>query len=146
MRPVDDIHRSLKRLQLKASPKLDKRVYDDISNALLEHERTGALKVRPHIWQAAVKFRATRLAVAAVIVLGIGLLAARWSPDESTYTSSTTSIAKSPHHLMTAMSLTMAYRRGGMDAVETQYAEAIDMLGPRPPDFSLKELSRRSDG
>jgi hypothetical protein len=42
--------------------------------------------------------------------------------------------------MMTAMSLTIAYRRGGLEAVEQQCEKAIEMLGPRPKTISVQEL------
>lgn len=39
MRPADNIHNQIKKLQLKASADLDKRVHDEISQALAHSER-----------------------------------------------------------------------------------------------------------
>jgi hypothetical protein len=48
--------------------------------------------------------------------------------------------------MLTAMSLTMVYRRGGIEALERQCEQAIEMLGPRPTSLSLKQLLEDSNG
>jgi hypothetical protein len=48
--------------------------------------------------------------------------------------------------MMTAMSLTMAYRRGGIDALDEQCEKAIRMLGPRPLRLTLGQLLAENNG
>jgi len=62
MKPIDDINRLIKKLQVKASTKLDRRVHDDISRAIVESERVVGL----NIWRM-------KLAVAAAIVIAFGV-------------------------------------------------------------------------
>ena len=40
MKPADDIHKLVRKLQLKASADLDRRVHEDISRALAESRKT----------------------------------------------------------------------------------------------------------
>ena len=73
MRPSDNINELIKKLQLKASADLDKRVHDDISAALTESEKTKSVQPEPNIWRIIMKSRITKLAAAAaitIIVLG----------------------------------------------------------------------------
>jgi hypothetical protein len=89
MRPTNDIYKLIKKLQLKASAKLDKRVYDDISKALAESEKhtlsevEGAESVRsePNILRSITRSGIAKLAVAAAILIafGVGFSAGRWS-------------------------------------------------------------------
>jgi len=81
MRPADDIHKLIKKLQLKASPKLDKRVHDDISKALAESKKAESARVEPNIWRIITKSGVTKLAVAAAIFIafGMGFSIGRWS-------------------------------------------------------------------
>jgi hypothetical protein len=46
----------------------------------------------------------------------------------------------SPAQMMTMMSLQAAYQRGGTEALERQFDQALKMLGPRTTSMSLKEL------
>ena len=69
MRPADNINELIKKLQLKASAELDKRVHNDISAALGESEKTKSVHAEPNIWRIIMKSRISKLAAAAVIML-----------------------------------------------------------------------------
>jgi outer membrane lipoprotein-sorting protein len=69
MRPADDLYESIKKLKLKASSDLDKRVHDDISKALAESEKTDSAVTQPDIWRNVMKSPITKLAAAAVIII-----------------------------------------------------------------------------
>jgi outer membrane lipoprotein-sorting protein/predicted house-cleaning noncanonical NTP pyrophosphatase (MazG superfamily) len=71
MRPADNINELIKKLQLKASAELDKRVHDDISAALTESEKTKSVQPEPNIWRTIMKSRIIKLAAAAVIVIAV---------------------------------------------------------------------------
>lgn len=90
-------------------------------------------------WQSIIKSPITKLA-AAVIIIAIGLFLAHQGPSEPVETTKAAKVAKSPAEMMTAISLTIAYRRGGLEAVEQQCEKAIEMLGPRPKTISVQEL------
>jgi hypothetical protein len=75
MRPTDNINELIKRLKLKASVDLDKRVHDDISMALAgSHEKEAAV-IQPNIGRIIMRSPITKLAAAAVIIIAcmIGL-------------------------------------------------------------------------
>ncbi len=48
--------------------------------------------------------------------------------------------------MMTAMSLNIAYRKGGIEEVEKQYNEAFKLLGPRPATITVTELLAEYNG
>jgi hypothetical protein len=81
MKPADDIHRMIKKMQLKASADLDRRVHNDISKALAESEKTESTHTEPNIWRWVPKGGIIKLAVAAAIFItfGIGFFTGRWS-------------------------------------------------------------------
>jgi hypothetical protein len=70
MKPKDDIHKLIKKLQIKASAELDRRVHNDISKALAESEQavTG-----PIILRFIMKGGAMKLAIAAAIIIAFGV-------------------------------------------------------------------------
>jgi hypothetical protein len=71
MRPEDDIHKMIKKMHVKASAELDKKVHDDISSSLAES--TGAeLSTKRSIMKFAV-------AAAILIAFGVGFSVGRWS-------------------------------------------------------------------
>jgi len=71
MKPADNISELIKKLQLKASADLDKRVHDDISAALAKSQKTESARTEPNIWRTIMKSRITKLAAAAVIIIAI---------------------------------------------------------------------------
>jgi len=71
MRPADNINDLIKKLQLKASAALDTRVHDKISAALAESEKTKSVHAEPTIWRKTVKSSTTRIAAAALIIIGV---------------------------------------------------------------------------
>jgi hypothetical protein len=71
MRPADNINELIKKLKLKASADLDKRVHDDISAALTESEKTKSVQPEPNIWRIIMKSRISKLAAAAVIIISV---------------------------------------------------------------------------
>ncbi|MHC4098950.1 MAG: hypothetical protein ACYSU3_23195, partial [Planctomycetota bacterium] len=88
--------------------------------------------------------RVIKFAAAAVIIAAIGLIAVfvHQGPDER----NGSSYDQSPAKMMSAISLTMAYRRGGIDTLDEQCEKAIRMLGPRPLRLTLGQLLTENNG
>jgi hypothetical protein len=68
MRPADNINELIKKLQLKASADLDRRVHDDISMTLAEPDKTKSAISQPKIRRTIMKSPIIKLAAAAVII------------------------------------------------------------------------------
>jgi hypothetical protein len=82
-----------------------------------------------------------RLAVAAAIVIAIGLFALNRSAQESQKPFSPPEAAtKSPAEIMTMGSLRLAYEQGGIEGLDRQLQNALDEFGPRSSSVSLQEL------
>jgi len=92
------------------------------------------------VFSIVLKSRAVKVAAAAVIIVAISFFIAYPGPDEQGQA------AKSPAEMVTAMSLRMAYRQGGMEALEKQCDEAVKLLGPSRPGSSLADLYRDLNG
>jgi len=75
VRPAENINELIKKLQLKASADLDRRVHEDISRALTEPKKTESAPPEPNIWRIIMKSPITKLATAAVVIIAcvIGL-------------------------------------------------------------------------
>lgn len=69
MRPADNINQLIKKLHLKASADLDKRVHDKISNAPAKLSRKESAVTQPNIWSNIMKNPMIKLAAAAVIII-----------------------------------------------------------------------------
>lgn len=73
MRPSDNINELIKKLHLKASAELDKRVHNDISAALTKSEQTKSVQPEPNIWRTIMKSRIIKLTAAAVIIIAVAI-------------------------------------------------------------------------
>jgi len=71
MRPAENIDKLIKKLHVKASAELDKRVHSEISKALAESKETKSAKDESNIWRTIMKSRIMKLAVAAVIIIAV---------------------------------------------------------------------------
>ncbi len=74
MRPADNVNDLMKKLQLKASGDLDKRVNDDISRALAESDKTKSAVIQPKIGSTIMKSPIVKLAAAAMIIIALVVL------------------------------------------------------------------------
>jgi len=81
MRPEDDIHKMIKKIHLKASAELDRRVHDHISGTLAESEKhalsevegTELARAEPNIKRSTTKGGAVKFAIAAAILIAFGI-------------------------------------------------------------------------
>ncbi len=99
---------------------------------------------QPSIWRTVRRSPITKLAAAAVIIVVIGLIAVfvHRDPGEQPVPK----VVNSPTKMMSVISLTMAYRRGGIEAVDEQCEKAIRMLGPRPLHLTIGQLFKDTNG
>jgi len=79
-----------------------------------------------------------KLAVAALLLaaLGLSLLDTPKKPDAPD-----TAMSAPASSMMSLAALNRAYRQGGIDAIDDQYAQAYAKLGPRPSSVTLSALS-----
>ena len=98
------------------------------------------------IWTAAFRSRITKLAAAAVIIIAVGLFLVHRGPDEQIKPTEVAKAAKSPAEMMTMASLNIAYRQGGIEAVEEICDRAFKMVGPRPAEITVTELLAEYNG
>ncbi len=92
------------------------------------------------------KSRTAKLTAAAVIIITIGFFLIGRNPDEQTKNRTKTQFKKSPAEMLTAVSLNIAYRKGGIEAVEKQCEEAFNTMGYRPRKVSIQELMVEFNG
>jgi hypothetical protein len=97
------------------------------------------------ILKVILKSPLTKIAAAAVIILGVSIFITQKDPGEQEQPN-IAKATKSPAEMMTAMSLTIAYRKGGMEALEEQYDEAYKQLGPRPGSLSVDQIITEFNG
>jgi len=147
MRPKENVEKFVRvgKPRVTTSRQMDKRTLDDSFAAMEQTIRTKSTEHKPSAPGIIIRSRMIKLAAAAaVIIVALGLTAVlvHQGPGER----SVPIVVKSPTKMMTAMSLTMAYRRGGIDAVDEQCEKAIRMLGPRPLRLTLGQLLKENNG
>ena len=142
MKPTDNTEDFVRRGKAKVAtdPQMDKRVLGD-SFAAMDETAAGKSSVVRMILQN----RAARFAVAAVIILGVGLLSDQLGPREQEPLE-IRRVAKSPAEMLSVLSLNMAYRRGGLEAVDDVSNEAFKLLDSKPAGVSVRELLAGSNG
>ena len=122
----------------QATPRFDadawQRKYRSEFGALLARAQTGRnrlkpVRLRPAFWLGIA---------AAVVVTGYGLLC--WTGSYRTQAPPPAARAKSPAQLVMMSSLSSAFRRGGMEALDRQLDEAVEQLGPRPMSVPMARL------
>ncbi len=89
-------------------------------------------------WQTITKLAAA----AAVIIVAIGLFLIQRGPNDRVEPPKVPKVSKSPSGLTTVISLKMAYRQGGLQAVEKQCDRAVRILGARLDGISAGQLIR----
>lgn len=117
-----------------------KQKYPREFQALLSRAVNGSLVHRPNIWQTIIRNHVSRLAVAAVIIAAIGLFLGRVRHTPDSPTARLQPVDQSPAKMMSMMSLKMVYQRGGFDALDKQFKDNLDVLGPPLSSISLQEL------
>ena len=107
---------------------------------LLASRRQSGSTGRFNIWQLIYKSPVARFAVAAAVIIVVGLFIAHHSPNGQIETPQITQTTKSPAELTKLICLNIALRDGGIEAVEKQFARALKMLGPRPNNPTMQDL------
>ena len=95
--------------------------------------------------QKILRRSAPAIAAAAAIVVALTLLSLSPRPDQPDKTTIITT-AESPADLLTFASLTIAYRRGGIEELERQCKEAFEMTQTAPENLSARDLLTELNG
>jgi hypothetical protein len=74
MRPAEEINQLIKKLHLKASADLDKRVHDDISMAPAESKKKQSVQTQPILWRNIMKNPFVKIAAVAIIIIAAIIL------------------------------------------------------------------------
>ena len=129
-----------------SEPKFDaekwKQKYPCQFQALVERASKRPATGRFVVLGMVLRSRILQVAAAAVFVIAAGLLIAYLGPGKRQERRA----AKSPAEMVSAISLRMAYNRGGMEALERQCDEAVKLLGPSRPSSSLADLAGDLNG
>jgi len=136
----------LRRVIDGATPEFDaeawKRKYPAEFQAVLARGTKGRKAGRPRIVRFVLGHPGAGVAVAAAIVIAAALLLRGPTEREpqKPVPDDRRTIARSPAQMVTMMSLTLAYRHGGTEALDRQLDEAVGMLRPRSATMPMHEL------
>ena len=123
-----------------------KQKYPDEFQALLSRAAKGASARQPSILKVILKSPLTKLAAAAVIILAVSFFSAHQDSSEQADTTTVSKITKSPVEMMTAMSLNIAYRKGGIEAVDEQCKQVFKPNRPQPGSLSVEQILTEFNG
>jgi hypothetical protein len=121
-----------------------KQKYPEEFQMLKSMSKQDSTTRRLSIWRIVIRSPITKLAAAAVIIVGIGLLAVRVHRRPGVQNSQR--FVESPIQMMTAISLERAFQRGGIEAVEDQCRKAFRPLGLRPESLSFEQIFPEFNG
>ena len=134
------------KLQVTTNSNLDKRVLANSMNVLEKLKNIRSANPQLGIWSTVARSKIAQIAVAAVIIIAIGLFLVEHHPPEQPENHTKTQVAKSPVEMLTAVSLDIAFRKGGMEAVDDQFKKAFKLLEPRPKKLSVQQLLSEFNG
>jgi len=143
MRPKENIEKFVKvrKPNVTTSREMDKRTLDDSFTAMEQTIRAKSAGHKPSTARIITLSRMMKLtAAAAVIIVAISLYITHQGPSEQGGITRVLEVAESPSEIMTMKSLTIAYRRGGIEGIENQCEKALKILGPQPASISLGDL------
>ena len=149
MRPKENIEKfvRVRKPHVTTSREMDKRTLDDSFAAMEQTIRAKSADHKPSTARIIILSRMIKLAAAAaVIIVAISFLVVYQKPSEQADSTTVSKVTKSPVEMMTVASLNIAYRQGGMEAVEKQYEKASEMRGAKPTEISLQELLAEFNG
>ncbi|MFC1604682.1 hypothetical protein ACFL5F_06605 [Planctomycetota bacterium] len=144
MKPTENIEEfvKLEKPHVTTGGSMDKRTLNDSFAAMDETIRAS----KPSAAWIILRSRAAKLAAAAVIIVSVGLLMVYRNPPEHQQPPQTDIVAKSPADMLTGMSLNIAWRRGGIEAMDEQSSKAFKMLGSKPAKTTIEELRVELNG
>jgi hypothetical protein len=147
MKPKENMEKFVRarKPHVKTSRQMDKRTLNDSFEAMEQTIRTKSADHKLSEHRIIITRRIIKIAAAAVIIAGIGLLV-HFRPWAKVHTTIVTEVAKSPVELVTAMSLERAFQRGGLEAVEEQCRKAFKPLPLSPAGMSFEKIIEEFNG
>ena len=149
MRPKENIEKFVKvrKPHVTTSREMDKRTMDDSFTAMEQTIRTKLADHKPSTARIVTLNRMMKLtAAAALIIVAVGLFLGRGGHAPNDPKAGPGVVAQSPLKKMSLMSLRMAYRRGGFDALDKQFRDTLDVWAPQSLSISMQELLEGVNG
>ncbi len=97
-------------------------------------------------WISILKNPIVNLAAAAAIILVVGLFLGRDGHTPEIPTTRHREVTQPETNLMSMMSMRLSYQQGGFDALDQQFRDTLDVLGPRSSSISMRDLIEGING
>jgi hypothetical protein len=143
MRPKENTEEFVKarKPDVTTSREMDERTLDDSLAVMEKTIQAKSAEHKPGMARIITFGRMIKLtAAAAVIIVSISFYYVHQGPGEQNGTTMVFEAADSPAKIMTMKSLKIAFRRGGVEAIENQCDKAVKILGPQPASLSTADL------
>jgi len=137
------------KLQVTTSSKLDKRVLTNSMSTLDKVKSEKSVSPQPGIWNIVARSRIIQIASVIIVISAISLVTLSENDELERYETAVPGVAaktEMPAKSLNLISLNIAYRKGGMEAVEKQYEKAFNRTGPRPVKLTVEDLFMELNG
>jgi len=149
MSHLNDIEKLVRRGKpiVLTGEQMDKQTLDDSYAAMKETIESPSKDYESGIFRTAVQSNVIKLiAAAAIIIMAIGLFLDRNRHAPEITTTRHREVVQTEAKLTSMMSLRLSYQQGGFDALDEQFRDTLDVLGPRSSGISMKELLEGTNG
>ena len=97
-------------------------------------------------WSSIMRKPFLKLAAAAVIIVVLCIFFGRDKVIPSEPIVKPVQESQSPTKIISMLSMRIAYQQGGFDALDQQFRETLDVMGPRSSKISMRELLEGTNG
>lgn len=147
MRPKENIEEFIKvrKPYVTTSRETDKRTLNDSFAAMEKAIMTKSKKAS--VSRIIIRGRVVKLvAAAAMVIVAIGLFLGRNLQTPGKPPAKPQPVAQPTIKKMSLMSLRMAYQRGGLDALDRQLLDTLNLMVPQSLSISIQELLEGVNG
>lgn len=146
MRPEEDIEKFVRagKPHETTSKQMDNRTLHDSFTAMEQKIQAKSTNYKPSVFRN-IRIRLVAAAAATIIVV-IGFFLGRVGNKPEIPTTGHREAIQSEMKLISMMSLRMTYQQGGFDALDQQFRDTLDVLGPRSSSISMQDLLEGING
>lgn len=132
---------------VKTGEHMNQQTLNDSFAAMDEAIESSSSRAQSGPFRFAVPKRAIALlAAAAVVFIGIGLFLDRGDYPSEVPTPRHREAAPSETRLISMISLRASYRQGGFEALDEQFRDTLNRLGPPLPNLSMRDVLDGGNG
>jgi len=146
MKSAKKIKQLIKEFNVTTNAKMDQRIRYDVSEIIRKSKHAKPDYSLLSIRQFVAGSRTTKFAAAAVIIIAFSTFIVHLSMESNNGNIKPAEAVQSPAKFTALGTLSFAYRRGGMEAVEEICDKALKKTGARSDGLSMQELLEERNG